>query len=454
MEDTTEPKVDQEPLTINAEATIYVDAPPCCVLFSCISLMAVVGMYNLVETIDENGLKRQARTGALQAIQLPSLELGSDQKTGVIKKSQTFQTTFGILDLVRYPLDAASNAWHNGYADIFAAATSEGTIVWFGLVDLAYSRRSNILEQIRTMRVEEPNVIITQLTWAGAWPDLIGFTTATGSVKVVKIPSWNQTRIPEGDDPVWNPAGVPIDQVLTTDLRGQTVLMHEHSLEAWTCSFPKTLGLDSYEPRKTNTDAFDLYTGGDDAVLGHSSWTISAGPSGTDANTHRSWLDKKTHQAGVTAVLPFGIDRDDNHPRTDLLITGSYDDHIRVLQVPTVENGLCRPVLLGERNLGGGVWRFSITKHAWSRQEEPVKQLWIELAVCCMYAGVKIVRLSGKSFQDLWSIDILAQFTGHESICYGLDSRHSVESNTSPCEIRSISCSFYDRRVCLWGLRR
>jgi diphthamide biosynthesis protein 7 len=52
-----------------------------------------------------------------------------------------------------------------------------------------------------------------------------------------------------------------------------------------------------------------------------------------------------THEAGVTAILPLA---------NDLLITGSYDDNIRLIAAPPVG----RRQVAAELNLGGGVWRL------------------------------------------------------------------------------------------------
>jgi hypothetical protein len=59
------------------------------------------------------------------------------------------------------------------------------------------------------------------------------------------------------------------------------------------------------------------------------------------------WTDRKSHEAGVTSILPLA---------NDLLITGSYDDRIRLLSAPAVG----RRKVLAELDLGGGVWRLKM----------------------------------------------------------------------------------------------
>ena len=45
---------------------------------------------------------------------------------------------------------------------------------------------------------------------------------------------------------------------------------------------------------------------------------------------YASWSDRKVHGAGVTAILPLHVDDE-----SGLVVTGSYDDHIRMLRVST-----------------------------------------------------------------------------------------------------------------------
>lgn len=101
--------------------------------------------------------------------------------------------------------------------------------------------------------------------------------------------------------------------------------IHRHSLEAWTCAF--------------TSDAEALLSGGDDSVLQYSSINQD--------EAVQLWADRKLHEAGVTAILPLW---------DTLVITGSYDDHIRLLNLPQIGRRKC----LAELNLGGGVWRLKI----------------------------------------------------------------------------------------------
>lgn len=118
-----------------------------------------------------------------------------------------------------------------------------------------------------------------------------------------------------------------------------------HELEAWTLSF--------------SSSGTSIYSGGDDAALRFSglpasltSPTTSSLTSDDEAEEYLpSWQDCRAHQAGVTAILPLPSEQ-------DILITGSYDDNIRVLYAPLQG----RKQVLAEENLEGGVWRLKMLR--------------------------------------------------------------------------------------------
>lgn len=137
--------------------------------------------------------------------------------------------------------------------------------------------------------------------------------------------------------------------------------VHEHELEAWMMTF--------------TPESLNVLSGGDDMVLQCSH--VADGDDDDDDEseedaeqeevedkdeqhvqktnknknkTNLLWQNRKLHQAGITAILPLS---------ETLLITGSYDDHIRLLQLPKIP-GDTRPKLLAELNLGGGVWRLKL----------------------------------------------------------------------------------------------
>ena len=105
-----------------------------------------------------------------------------------------------------------------------------------------------------------------------------------------------------------------------------TVEIHHHELEAWTVAF-------------SSHGQTTVYSGGDDSAL------LCSRQSDERHEFTMLWRDRKLHTAGVTAIVPL------TH---ELVVTGSYDDHVRLVATPAVG----RRRLLAECNLGGGVWRL------------------------------------------------------------------------------------------------
>jgi diphthamide biosynthesis protein 7 len=76
-----------------------------------------------------------------------------------------------------------------------------------------------------------------------------------------------------------------------------------------------------------------------------------------------------------------------------------------------------------------------------------------------MHAGTRVVAVTWKSpgaddSESEWSIDVLAQFTEHESMNYASDvwkaeGGYDLEGKDMS-DLVCVSSSFYDRRVCIW----
>ena len=191
------------------------------------------------------------------------------------------------------------------YGDLLAVATSIGSITFY-LLDLeSESVNFNILSW---KVVAEPAMLVLSIAWHPYQPHVIGFTLSDGSVRFAESPSGN-----------WSSQ----DELI------QITNVHQHELEAWTLAF-------------VGDELNDLMSGGDDVVLQTSSVNSQ--------NVSFKWKDRKLHQAGVTAILPL---------TNDLIITGSYDDYIRLITIPAAG----RRQVLGELNLGGGVWRMKFLNH-------------------------------------------------------------------------------------------
>lgn len=247
-----------------------------------------------------------------------------------------------------------------------------------------------MISHIRTVQYAPEDVLVTAFSWHPIDPR-VGFTLTSGEVLLASATD---------DD--------SIESVFT------------HDLEAWTLAFQK--------------DGAGVYSGGDDSVLNFCPIT-----SGTDDSTYRApWADRKIHQAGVTAILPLQT-RSDKH----LVLTGSYDDHIRLLEIPPIG----RRRVMAEMNLGGGVWRIKVISRSSSvTSESGDASEDITMLVSCMYAGARIVRLSRTGEED-WEFDVLAKFEKHESMNYGSDCQPQM---TEDGRHTFVTTSFYDRLLCLW----
>lgn len=158
------------------------------------------------------------------------------------------------------------------------------------------------------------------------------------------------------------------------------------------------------------------------------------------------------HTAGVTAILPLPVPMADDAP---LLLTGSYDEVLRVY------HATYRGEVLAEEGLGGGIWRLQLlgsteTLDSNYGEESVVEGRFLVLA-SCMHAGTRVVRVTQKKRDQIseWSIEVVAEFTEHESMNYASDVWKGPTSGASEAssELLCVSSSFYDRRVCVWRVK-
>lgn len=151
------------------------------------------------------------------------------------------------------------------------------------------------------------------------------------------------------------------------------------------------------------------------------------------------------HTAGVTSILPLPVPLINGAP---LLLTGSYDEFLRVYHATR------RGEVLAETRLGGGVWRLQFVG-APARCETALSFL---VLASCMHAGARVLRVTrrSESAEEVgeWDIEVLAQFTEHESMNYASGVWRSGEGGAVDSESKRkllcVSSSFYDRRVCVW----
>lgn len=246
---------------------------------------------------------------------------------------------------------------------MLAVATSTGILAFYRLQQQQQEQPKLVLSHVQHI-TDDDTTLVLSLTWHPVRPGVLGLTLSDGRVCVCTSTSMGMgtssgsgSGSTEEDDTaagLWSQdAAVSLQDV------------HEHELEAWMMNF--------------TPESLNVLSGGDDIVLQCShvadddddddddeseaeeeeeqkedqdedeQHVLQKKPNRKNKNTFL-WQNRKLHHAGITAILPLS---------ETLVITGSYDDHIRLLQLPKIP-GDTRPKLLAELNLGGGVWRLKL----------------------------------------------------------------------------------------------
>lgn len=217
----------------------------------------------------------------------------------------TLQTDFAVLDIQWSPHRPRGG-------EAIGVATSHGMLEFYTLHLSSDRSSAELVSSAWLGPFDDPNgeeksgdVLALSLTWHPRRSRLMAVTLSDGEVQFCET---------EGDF-------AEINHNLSTS----AAVTHE--LEAWTAAWaPTSLG---------------LFSGGDDCALRY------LRPNTARDGVEASWQDKRLHDAGVTAILPLS---------DELVVTGSYDDHVRLIYAPPVG----RRQVLAERNLGGGVWRLKM----------------------------------------------------------------------------------------------
>ncbi|KJF60910.1 uncharacterized protein CIMG_12005 [Coccidioides immitis RS] len=174
----------------------------------------------------------------------------------------------------------------------------------------------------------------------------------------------------------------------------------------------------------------------------------------------RAWqLDDRgrCHDAGVTAIVPLFADEVGT-----ILLTGSYDEHIRVYHFKP------RSEVLASKNIGGGVWRLRLIKiellgdadkstpSQWQLGYKRIRS-YLVLA-SCMHGGARLLRVNHsvqrEDDEGQWEIDVTTEFKEHQSMNYASDfykgRKGGFETDTQDRTVLCVTSSFYDKRVCVW----
>ena len=292
--------------------------------------------------------------------------------------------------------------------EILAVAASNGTIC-LHTVDV-HDPSSKAIKAISTLEVAETSILVLSLAWC---PLASGIGELAASFS-------------DGSTIVFNSAEYKNGKLAK--------VAASHELEAWTVAWPM----------RAHSEERVVFSGGDDSAI-----CINEFDAQLSDTTHLSESDgspvrrdRKTHGAGVTAILPLATTAT---PEDQIVVTGSYDEVIRVLSLPKSSSS-SRWGLLAEKGLGGGVWRLKHMRTLSSHGSD----VFLVLA-SCMHAGTRILIIKG-STETGWSIEISARFEEHESMNYASDNR--LEHNEMGMQhFTMVSTSFYDKKICVWEYR-
>ena len=316
----------------------------------------------------------------------------------------TYSTPSAVLDLHFSP----------HYRETLAVAMSTGVIELYVL----HINGDIFLEKAKTVQAFDPSILVLSLAWH---PSPQRVTTLA-----VSLSDGNVALLEHDKDPA-------VIRVLEA-----------HSLEAWTVA---------WSPIVDSANDCSLYSGGDDSTLrfftanqlGNEEMKGTVLEDEAKLPIMRPYLKSKIHEAGVTAILPLCPSDD---PRTNILITGSYDEKVRVLVLDP--NGRWKSI--AEKCLKGGVWRLKLLTRGTDSVGIEAEETSYHVLASCMHAGAKILGVcSDKS--GAWSIKVLGECTEHESMNYGSDATGMMEAGGISISYTVVSTSFYDRKLCIWTLR-
>ncbi|OAG02988.1 uncharacterized protein CC84DRAFT_1261641 [Paraphaeosphaeria sporulosa] len=363
---------------------------------------AVVGTYTLLEDgpPEKEEPVSQQRVGSLNLIQV------KDDRITII---QSLQTPFGVYDLHFAPIEEIRNGKENPGS--FAVASSTGSVALYRLVpseqDDATFPHPKIWHTY-TVQYFSADILITSLDWRRH--DLVAMTLSSGQVCLGKV-----------RDPSVNPIA--------------SVKLMQHDFQAWHCSF-----LVSKDVSETG---LGLLSGGDDATLRftpvEADHILDLGLVDSETNSLPAipWVDRKIHQAGVTALMPI-LSSSTGH----LVVTGSYDDHIRLLYIPSIG----RREVLAEEYLEGGVFRIKLATQLRESNSglSEIEQSY-GLIVSCMQAGARIVNLTKTGGE--WRFNVKAKFEKNAGTLLYASDCQSVGADGRRI---IVSTSFEDRKLYLW----
>ena len=392
-------------MEIRSYLETVIDQPPSCLEFCPLNPSCfVVGTYKLKadQTSDATTQKEavQARSGSVELYQITFRRDDMSPRAFALSRGERVNLPeASVLDLHFHPQDC----------DLLAICTSSSQLVFFR-IDRTSSGKLHFHEAGTYQMQTDATILATSFAWSNN--DL---TSTASRYSFAVLFSSGEVRLV-----FLRQEDVSKSRINDSTLLAQCSIEPAHSLEAWTVAL---------HDQRDNRRIF-LLTGGDDSVLTLNSFTEQN--QGKIATT-QLFRDRRSHAAGVTAILPitFQVENWGTSPPL-IYLTGSYDEYLRCFMAQDNNAGIpLRAQLLSQIRLHGGVWRLKQvgeTMHEVHAHDGESISTIIILA-CCMHVGVRIVQLSRRyhrdqpsSCLDEWQLQVVARFTqGHESMCYAAD---------------------------------
>ncbi|EEQ33262.1 conserved hypothetical protein [Microsporum canis CBS 113480] len=383
----------------NSLSTIFIDQPPSCLQFCPTApYFLVIGTYLLtIHESDANSLSPESsRSGSLQLFRLNPQSYHLSQVQRLSLSHAVFDLQFSLHD-----------------PSLFAVALSAGKVSLYRVESSSDGPDADVSTHfLNTLNVRNGD---TNLSLFLAWipplplegehdrPPATGFAVSfsDGQVSVFQKDNLSPTLQQES--------------LKETRLEGM-------SIEVWYLAF-----------HRRHDGQLSLFSGDDFNQVREFTFTDDS-----DFNIGSPPFNDrgKFHEGGVTAILPL-CNRDEG----SIILTGSYDQHVRVYRFGT------RRQVLASMDLGGGVWRLKLLRVEDNPEPQGALKSYAILA-SCMHGGARVIRvahhLKDSNTENTWDIEIVARFTEHESMNYASD---VWPGYYKPSELLCLSSSFYDKRV-------